>query len=229
MRKLQPSSGYIRFQQSDHSCSRCIIVWLGAVLTQIQLDGTCKPVEYASLALTSTEECYAQVEKESLAVTWACECFSYYLIGKSFHIQTDHKPLVSLLDSKPLDSLPVRIQCFSIRLLRFTYTISHIPGNELTVANALLRAPVSNPTSTDTQFNKEVDVYVNLVLESFPATEKQSKHIQEAQTEDAVCSQMHKYCKERWPNKDLLPGPLKPYFQFAGNLNVQKGLLLKGS
>ena len=70
---------------------------------------------------------------------------------------------------------------------------------------------------------------MNLVWESFPATEKQLKHIQEAQTEDAVCSQMHKYCKEGWSNKDLLPGPLKPYFQVAGKLNVQKGLLLEGS
>ena len=116
-----------------------------------------------------------------------------------------------------------------MRLLRFTYTISHIPGKELSVGNALLRVPVSNPTSTNTQFNKEVDAYVNPVLESFPATEKQSKHIQEAQTEDAICSQMHKYCKEGWPNKELPPGPLKHYFQVAGKLNVQKGLLLKGS
>ena len=201
---------------------------LGAVLTQIQSDGTCRPVVYASRALTSTEERYAQIEKESLAITWACERFSDYLIGKSFHVHTDHKPLVSLLGSKPLDSLPVRIQRFRMRLLRFTYTISHIPGKELTVADALSRAPVSNPTSADTQFNKEVDAYVNLVLESFPATEKQLKRIQEAQSADAVCSQVHKYCKEGWPNKDLLPGPIKPYFQFAGELNVQKGLLLNG-
>ena len=83
---------------------------LGAVLSQIQSDGTCRPVAYASQALTSAEERYAQIEKESLVITWACKRFSNYLIGKSFHVQTDHKPLVSLLSSKPLDALPVRIQ-----------------------------------------------------------------------------------------------------------------------
>ena len=67
---------------------------------------------------------------------------------------------MSLLGSKPLDVLPVRIQRFRMRLLRFTYTISHISGNELTVADALSRAPVSNPTYDDTQFNIEVDAYV---------------------------------------------------------------------
>jgi len=125
---------------------------LGAILSQIQSEGTCRSVTFASRALTPTEEHYAQIEKESLAITWACERFSDYLIGKSFHVQTDHKPLVSLLSSTPLDALPVRIQRFRMRLLRFTYTISHILGKELTVANALSRVPVSNLTSADTQF-----------------------------------------------------------------------------
>ena len=116
-----------------------------------------------------------------------------------------------------------------MRLLRFTYTISHIPGKELIVADALSRAPVSNPTAADTQFNTDVEAYVNSVLDSFPATEKQLKRIQNAQKGDAVCTQLCKYCEEGWPVKDLVPSPLKPYFQFAGEWNVQKCLLLKGS
>ena len=44
-----------------------------------------------------------------------------------------------------------------MRLLRFMDTISHIPGKELTLADTLSRAPVSNPTSADTQFSKEVE------------------------------------------------------------------------
>ena len=69
-------------------------------------------------------------------------------------------------------------------------------------------------------------MHVNLVLESLPATEKQLKCIKEAQAEDAVCSQVLKY---GWPNKNTLSGPVKPYFRFTGKLNVQNGLLLKGS
>ena len=46
---------------------------LGAVLTQAQEDGGWKPVAYISRSLTPTEQRYAQVEKEALAVTWACE------------------------------------------------------------------------------------------------------------------------------------------------------------
>ena len=36
--------------------------------------------------MTLTEQRYTQIEKEALALTWACERFSDYLIGLVFHI-----------------------------------------------------------------------------------------------------------------------------------------------
>ena len=76
---------------------------LVGVLLQEQSDGKWKPVMYASRALTSTEQRYAQIEKEALGITWACERFKDFLIGKQFHIHTDHKPLIPLLSHKTLD------------------------------------------------------------------------------------------------------------------------------
>ena len=75
---------------------------LGAVLTQQQPLGKWRPVAYISRFMAPTEQRYAQIEKKALAVTWACERFRDYLIGLSFHIQTDHKPLVPLFTSKGL-------------------------------------------------------------------------------------------------------------------------------
>ena len=202
---------------------------LGAVLTQKQSDGTSRAVAYASRALTSTEAKYAQIEKESLALTYACERFCDYLIGKPFHILTDHKPLVSLLGSKPLDSLPLRVQRFRMRLMRFTYTISHLPGKNLTVADTLSRAPVSSPTPEDTQFNSAIDAYVDLMIQGLPATEKRLQQIQQAQKQDAVCCKLIKYCQEGWPRRNLVPGPIKPYVHVAAELTVQNDLLLGGN
>ena len=80
---------------------------LGATLIQKQPDGAMKPVAYISRSLTPTEQRYAQIEKEALTFTWACERFSDYLIGLKFSIETDHKPLVPLFSTKNLDELPV--------------------------------------------------------------------------------------------------------------------------
>ena len=49
---------------------------LGAVLTQLQPDATEQPCSHICLsALTPTEQRYAQIEKEALALTWAYEQF----------------------------------------------------------------------------------------------------------------------------------------------------------
>ena len=111
-------------------------------MVQKHLEGTWKPLAFISRALSSTEEKYAQIEKEALATMWACERLADYLIGKTFHIETDrHKPLVPLLGTKNLDEMPPRIQQLRMRLLPFDFTISHVPGKELTTADVLSRAP----------------------------------------------------------------------------------------
>ena len=116
---------------------------LGAVLLQKPQD-TWKPVAYASRSMSATEGQYAQVEKEALAITWACEKF---ILGKHIEVETDHKPLVPLLGTKHLHSLPPRVLRFRLRLDRYDYTIQHVPGKELYTADTLSRAPVSKPSS----------------------------------------------------------------------------------
>ena len=70
---------------------------LGAALLQ---DG--QPVAFASRTLTSTERGYAQIEKECLAIVFACERFNQYLFGRnSVSVQSDHKPLETNF-AKPL-------------------------------------------------------------------------------------------------------------------------------
>ena len=94
-----------------------------AILTQKQQNGKWLPTAYALRALTHTENRYAQIEKEALAITYARERFQEYLMGKSFHVRTNHKPLVPIFSTKSLDELPLRVQRFRLRLLRFQFTI----------------------------------------------------------------------------------------------------------
>ena len=69
---------------------------------------------YSSRAMTGTEQRYTQIEHEALAVTWACKRFTNHLLGMTFEIETDHKPLVSLLGKKSIDKLPLQIQQFKM-------------------------------------------------------------------------------------------------------------------
>ena len=112
---------------------------LGAVLLQnAGLEGW-QPVEYASRKLTEAERRYAMIEKEALAITWACEKFDFYLVGRHFQVETDHKPLIPLLGEKDLSHLPVRIQRFKMRMMRYSYDIFHTPGSQMLIADNLSR------------------------------------------------------------------------------------------
>ena len=80
-----------------------------------------KPVAYASCKLSDTQKRYAQIEKEALALIWACEKFSRYIMGKAIDIETDHEPLVPLMSSKDLDAMPTHILRFRLRMMRLIY------------------------------------------------------------------------------------------------------------
>lgn len=84
-------------------------------------------------AMSGVGQQYAQIENETLATTWACERYRNFLIGKTFRIDTDHKPLVSLLGQKILDEFPPIIQRLRLRLMCLWYCISHVTVNDLIV------------------------------------------------------------------------------------------------
>ena len=84
-----------------------------------------RPVAYASRSMNEAEQRYIQIE-EALAITWACQKFSKYILGSEFLTESDHKPLIPPLESKWLDHVPPRIvflaQTLKIRLHYWTCT-----------------------------------------------------------------------------------------------------------
>ena len=208
-------------------CADASSYGLGAVLMQ-QSDSTWKPVAYASRSLTETEKRYAQIEKEALASTWACEKFSTYILGKKFLIETDHKPLVPLLGTKHLDSLPPRVLRFRLRLARFDYSIVHVPGKLLYTADALSRSP-STSVQNDSQLQEEAEEIMEVSVMHLPASTERIDAYRKAQSDDSVCSAVSDYCRKGWPQKNAVPTDLIPYWKVRGNLTVdKKNLLLYG-
>ena len=122
--------------------------------------------------MTATEQRYGQIEKEALALIWDFKRLADYLVSLQFHIETNHKPLVPLLGSK---HLPIRVQHFRMRLMRFLFIISNVPGKHLITTDALSRAPITSFPESEEELLKSVDMYVCAILSTLPATDKRIK------------------------------------------------------
>ena len=108
---------------------------LGACLLQ---DG--QPIAYTSKSLTDTETRYANIERELLAIVFACQQFNTYVLGRPFTVESDHKPL-EMIHQKSLASAPPRLQRMLLQLQRYDVTIRYRPGKEMLPADALSRCP----------------------------------------------------------------------------------------
>ena len=76
---------------------------IGVAVYQKQDDGKWRIIDCASRFLTDTEKRYYPIEIEMLAVMWGIKRMEMYLHGLPLSkVGTDHKPLVPILNYKPL-------------------------------------------------------------------------------------------------------------------------------
>lgn len=108
----------------------------GAVLSQIQDDGTEKPISFASRSFNKYERNKPIIELELLAIFYAIMHFKPYLYGTNFLVKTDHKPLVYLFSLKNPSQRLLRIR---LELEEYKFDIEYIKGSQNVVADALSR------------------------------------------------------------------------------------------
>ena len=90
-----------------------------------------QPVAYSSSSLTPTEQRYAQIEKETLAIVHAFHKFDQLLFGKSnITVHSDHK-LLEVIFKRPLASAPRRLQSMMLILQRYTFQVEYHKGSTL--------------------------------------------------------------------------------------------------
>ena len=108
---------------------------IGAVLQQMHND-ILKPLEFFSKKLSTTEQRYATFDRELLAIFLSVKHFKHLLEGRSFTIQTDHKPLVHIFKMKDPSPRQQRQITF---LSQFSCTIEYIAGKTNIIADCLSR------------------------------------------------------------------------------------------
>ena len=112
-------------------------VGLGAVLAQGDL-GEEHPILYLSRKLQPPETRYSTVEKEGLAIKWGLESLRYYLLGREFDLETDHRALTWINSMKDHNS---RLTRWYLSLQPFRFTVRHRSGKANVVADYLSRLP----------------------------------------------------------------------------------------
>ena len=196
---------------------------LGAALLQKG-----EPVPYASRALTPVETRYAQIEKELLAIVFACKRFDTYIYGRDMvTVETDHKPLEAIV-RKALNSAPQRLQriCYfgfkdttlrsDIRKARRCFLLTHSVEH-----SHLTRACPSLSMSW-----KEIDHKALL-----PVSDARWHQIEKASADDPVLQELRSTIQRGWPvnraeTPQCLPitrSLLKPHFDMETDARALVG------
>ena len=186
---------------------------LGAVLLQ---EG--KPVAYASRALTSVQQQYAQIENELLAIVYGCKKFHQYVYRRE--VETDHKPLKSIF-KKPLHQAPSRLQEMLLQLQSYDLTVTYKSGKEMYLADTLSRSNLNESRET-----LVADLDVNMV--NVAMSPEKCKEFQDAMSRDPVLNCLKRHVLEGWPDDQIdCPLEIRSYWTFKEDISYQDGLLLK--
>ena len=192
---------------------------IGAVLLQDQC-----PIAYASKSLTTTQQHYAQIEKEMLAIVFGCLKFHDYIYGlPEVDVETDHKPLETIL-RKPLHAAPARLQRMMMSIQKYSIRVVYRPGKELLIADTLSRAAL--PDEADELEYQQYDINI---LRTLPITELKLEEFKVQTKADASLHDLVHTIQIGWPeNKaDTLPGAW-PFWNFRDEVTCHHGILFKG-
>ena len=89
-----------------------------------------QPLHFISRTMTNTEIRYSQTEKDALAIRWAKNRLSMYLLGAPrFKIITGHKPLLSLFN-KVTAKLPPKIERWVMDMQDAEFELCYEPGRD---------------------------------------------------------------------------------------------------
>ena len=197
-------------------------IGIGAVLLQKG-----QPVAYSSTSLTETQKRYFQIEKELLAIQFGLLRFKQYVYGQTVLVETDHKPLVGLLE-KPIASCSPRIQRMRLQLQQFDFKLVYKPGKDLFIADTLSRAPSPNLFNDDVTQGCEEQVHAVLDL-VIPKASTREKFAAATSADPTLCL-VKEILSKGWPDhKSHCPIAAKPFWSVRHALSEVDGLLLYGS
>ena len=182
---------------------------LGACLIQ-KHKGKDQPIAFASKSLMDAETMYANIEQELLAIVFACQRFSTYLLGRSFIVESDHKPL-EMIAMKNLANVPPRLQRMLLELQRYNVTIKYRPGKEMQLADALSRCPARASQEI------KLDMRVDYIAFTKPWIEK----LKDSTQRDPILATVYQLTQQGWLHQRRhVPRLARRYWDFRDELST---------
>ena len=210
---------------------------VGAVIYHTYSDGSEKVIYHASRSLTKTEQKYAQIEKEALALVFAkaCQRFHKFICGRKFTLYTDHKPLLMIFGSKK--GLPVytasRLKRWGIMLLGYQFDIRYKKTTEFGNADVLSRLIAAKQELAESEdeviaaLEQEIIGVLTETIHCLPTT---LQEVRDATANDKTLQDAMKYLHSgRWPTNLSRQDPLNCLYNRRDGLSVQRDCLLFGS
>ncbi len=180
---------------------------------------------------TPTESRYAPVEGEALAVAYALHQTRYYILGCSnLIVVTDHKPLVQILNDRPLtDITNRRLLNLKEKTLPYNFTMQHISGAKNKGPDAVSRYPSQGTNQKLEEENMADDIAVQseAVNTLYVASNIVSwAMVKEATADDETLQRLKAALISGMPGiRDVHPD-IRAYHQYAAHLYEVDGVLM---
>ena len=162
---------------------------LGACLIQ-EHNGEDQPIIFASKSLTDAETRYANIKRELLAIVFACQHFSTYLLGRSSIAESDHK-LLEMIAMKNFTNAPPRLQRMLLELQRYDVTIKYRPGAQMQLADTLSHCPARASPKI------KLDMRVDYTALTKPWIEK----LKDSTQRDPILGTVYQLTQQGWPHQ----------------------------
>ena len=198
---------------------------IGAVLSQVDRNGLERPIGFASRTMSTSEQNYSQLEKESLSIIFGITKFHDYLLGNHFIVETDHQPLVTIFGSKT--GIPTiaasRLQRWSLKLSAHNYTLVYRKGKLHNNADLLSRLPL--PFDDEERMTEGCKIQ-NLRINSLPVS---AQAVSKATRNDKILSAVLSCLRTgNWPERLNMTDEMHPYYLHRNELTIEQDILLRG-
>jgi len=196
---------------------------LGAALLQ---EG--RPVAFASKSLNATEVNYAQIEKELYAILFGCRRFHQYIYGHKVVVQSDHKPLESIM-KKPLGVAPPRLQRMLLQLQKYDIEVVHVSGKNIPVADTLSRKFLP-AQEDDNDLIEDINAQVHCILSTLPVSDNKMQQLRLATADDPQMQELRAAVQDGWPEvRQECRASITEFWNFRDELSIMEGIIFKGS